>query len=155
MEFGDIIFEKKEGVAKITLNRAEKFNALDRKTCGEILSAFEDIEQDAAVKVVVIAANGKAFCTGADIEELAQLPMDTAEDYLRSVRGREVADVSLAIENCTRPVIAALQGMTLAGGIELMEACDIVIAADNIQIGDQHVNFNFIPGGGVLSGFPA
>lgn len=153
MEFTRIIFEKKDGVAKITLNRPDKYNALDLKSCSEILAAFDDIEQDTSTKVAVIASTGKAFCTGADIMELSELPTE-AGAYLRATRGREIPDVVAAIENCTKPVIAAIQGMALGGGLELVEACDLAIASEDARLGDQHINQGFIPGGGGTQRLP-
>ncbi len=142
MEFHNIILEKKERVAKITLNRPQVLNALDVETLQEIGAAVEDIENDSSVRVVVIAANGRAFCTGADLTGGSAAGW-SLDNFLRLWNR-----VFNAIENLSKPVIAAINGMALAGGLELVMVCDLAIAAEDAKLSDQHANYGLVPGGG-------
>jgi enoyl-CoA hydratase/carnithine racemase len=148
MQFGNIIFEKKEGVAKITLNRPDVLNALNVQTLQEIGAAVENIENDSSVRAVVITANGRAFCTGAD------LTGGGASDWSLVNFLRLWNKVFNAIENLSMPVIAAINGMALAGGLELVMVCDLAIAADNAKLSDQHANYGLVPGGGASQRLP-
>jgi len=155
MEFKDILFEKKDRVATITLNRPEKYNALSFNCYLEIMQAFENIEKDKEIKVVVIKSSGKAFCAGADLGDLGTVAggqkTGTVSEQPKPGGGRGPYEV---IEGCSKPVIAAVQGMALAGGLELLMVCDIVIASEQAKFGDQHANFGLIPGGGATQRLP-
>ena len=130
MKFKNIIFEKKDGVAKITLNRPDVMNALDPKTLEEMYAACEDIENDISVRVAVVTATGRAFCTGADLTGVATIPPDKPRDYFLRLWNKTFS----AIENLSVPVIAAVNGIALAGGLELVMVCDLAIAADNVKL---------------------
>lgn len=146
MNYKNIIFEKKHGVAKITLNRPEALNAMNRDMISEIGHALEDAEKDNEVRVVVITGNGRAFCVGVDLkhakEELGSL--SAQQEFFRFANRTLVNN----IENLSKPVIAAVNGFALAGGFELMLACDLVIASEDALIGDQHINFGLVGPGG-------
>jgi enoyl-CoA hydratase/carnithine racemase len=148
MQFDNIIFEKKAGVAKITLNRPDVLNALNAQTLQEIGASVENIENDSSVRVVVITANGRAFCTGAD------LTGGGASDWSLVNFLRLWNKVFNAIENLSMPVIAAINGMALAGGLELVMVCDLAIAGDNAKLSDQHANYGLVPGGGASQRLP-
>lgn len=150
MDFSNIIYEKKEGLAKITLNRPDVLNALGPKTLEEIGEALEDIENDISVRVVVITANGRAFCTGADLTGVASIPPDKPRDYFLRLWNK----VFSAIENMSVPVIAAVNGMAYAGGLELVMVCDLAIASEEAKLSDQHANRGLIPGGGASQRLP-
>lgn len=150
MDFSNIIYEKKEGLAKITLNRPDVLNALGPKTLEEISEALEDIENDISVRVVVITANGRAFCTGADLTGVASIPPDKPRDYFLRLWNK----VFSAIENVSVPVIAAVNGMAYAGGLELVMVCDLAIASEEAKLSDQHANRGLIPGGGASQRLP-
>ena len=150
MDFSNIIYEKKEGLAKITLNRPDVLNALGPKTLEEIGEALEDIENDISVRVVVITANGRAFCTGADLTGVASIPPDKPRDYFLRLWNK----VFSAIENVNVPVIAAVNGMAYAGGLELVMVCDLAIASEEAKLSDQHANRGLIPGGGASQRLP-
>lgn len=150
MDFSNIIYEKKEGLAKITLNRPDVLNALGPKTLEEIGEALEDIENDISVRVVVITANGRAFCTGADLTGVASIPPDKPRDYFLRLWNK----VFSAIENVSVPVIAAVNGMAYAGGLELVMVCDLAIASEEAKLSDQHANRGLIPGGGASQRLP-
>ncbi|MCK4827980.1 enoyl-CoA hydratase/isomerase family protein, partial [bacterium] len=146
MNYENIIFEKKNGIAKITLNRPEKSNAMNRDMILEIGDALKDAEKDDTIKIVVITGSGRAFCAGIDLkfakEELGNL---WQQQELFRLTNRTVTN---AIENLSKPVIGAINGFALAGGFELMPACDLVIASEEALIGDQHINFGLVGPGG-------
>ena len=148
MEFSNIILEKKAGMAKITLNRPQVLNALDTKTLQEMGAAVEDIENDSSVRVVVITANGRAFCTGADL--MGGGAADWSLDNFVRLWNR----VFNAIEDLSKPVIAAINGMALAGGLELVMVCDLAIAVEDARLSDQHANYGLVPGGGASQRLP-
>jgi enoyl-CoA hydratase len=150
MDFSNIVYEKKEGLAKITLNRPDVLNALDPKTLEEIGEALEDIENDISVRVAVITANGRAFCTGADLAGIASIPPDKPRDYFLRLWNK----VFSAIENVSVPVIAAVNGMAYAGGLELVMVCDLAIASEEAKLSDQHANRGLTPGGGASQRLP-
>ena len=145
MAFTNIILEKKDGVAKITLNRPKQLNALDGPTMEEIEAAIDDIEKDDSVKVVVITGSGRAFSAGADLSYV-EARLDQPEELAKYLQQfRKTCD---KIESLGKPVIAAINGFALAGGLELANACDLAIASEEARIGDQHAMFGLIPGGG-------
>ena len=148
MEYKTIIYEKKNGVAKITLNRPEALNTLNRTMFLEVGQALEEADKDANVRVVVITGSGKSFCAGVDLkfssEELKTL--QDQQDFFRL--GNSM--VLQRIEGLSKPVIAAVHGYCLAGGFEIMVSTDLVIAAEDARIGDQHINFALFGGGGCV-----
>jgi enoyl-CoA hydratase/carnithine racemase len=152
MNYESIVFEKKDGVAKITLNRPEALNALNKNMISEIGCALEDVEKDNMIRVVVVTGKGKAFCVGADLkfvkEELASLWKQ--QEFFRF--GNKT--LMNAIEDLGKPVVAAVNGFALGGGFELMQACDLVIASEDALIGDQHINFGLVGPGGTTQRTP-
>jgi len=150
MEFSNIVYEKKEGLAKITLNRPDVLYALDAKTLEEMIAAVDDIENDISVRVAVLTATGRAFCTGADLTGIANIPPDKPRDYFLRLWNKAFS----AIENASVPVIAAVNGMAYAGGLELVMVCDLVIASEDAKFSDQHANRGLVPGGGASQRLP-
>ena len=146
MNYEAIIYEKRNGIAKITLNRPEALNALNRAMITEIGNALEDAEQDNAVRVIIITGRGKAFCVGADLkfvkEELGSL-YDQQEFFRFGNR-----TLMNAIENLRKPVIAAVNGFAFAGGFEITLVCDLVFASEDAFLGDQHINYGLVGPGG-------
>lgn len=147
MDYENIIYEKRDRAAFIAFNRPKELNALNRKMVDEIGRALADAGSDNSVQALVITGRGKAFCAGVDLkfvkEECSSLA-DT-EGLFRFIN-RTVRD---PIEVLPKPVIAAVNGYALAGGFEIMLACDLVIASEKAIIGDQHTNFGLVgPGGG-------
>lgn len=144
MEFKFIIYEKSEGVATITLNRPDALNAFSREVVDEVLQAVEDIRNDENVRVVVLTGAGeKAFSAGADIK---------AMKGMNALRARELSlmgeKLCLAFENLEKPVIAAINGYALGGGLEVAMSCDLRIAAENARMGQTEINIGLIPGWG-------
>ncbi len=151
MAYTNIIVEKKEGIAKITLNRPKALNAIDETTLLDLLAAVEDIEKDGSVRVVILTGAGRAFCAGADLTFVKGRlghPL-LLEQYLRLFH-----KAANAVENLSKPVIAAVNGFALAGGLEFVQACDLAIVSDQAQLGDQHANYGLMPGGGGTQRLP-
>jgi len=144
MEFKFIIYEKSEGVATITLNRPEALNAFSKEVVEEILRALEDVKSDENVRVVVVTGAGeKAFSAGADIKAMAGMTALKAREL--SLMGENLC---LALENLEKPVVAAINGYALGGGLEVAMACDLRIASENARMGQTEVNIGLIPGWG-------
>src|ERR1700752_253916 len=146
----NVLYEKRNGIAYVTLNRPQVLNALNTPTWTDLRTAFEDARDDAAVRGVVLTGAGdKAFIAGADISELAHAPAIDAE---RSSRfGQAVLDL---IENLGKPVIAAVNGFALGGGCETAMACTIRIAVDSAKFGQPKVTLGLVRGGGGTQRLP-
>ncbi len=145
MEYTDILAEKTDGVGKITINRPDALNALAPDTHTQIQHALRDMDVDPAVKVIIITGTGRAFCTGADLKYIASL-VDTPAKIVDF--GQMFHDTTYLIEHMNKVVIAMVNGLCLAGGLEVMQACDLAYASEDARIGDQHAAFGLIPTGG-------
>jgi len=144
MEFKYIIYEKSEGIATITLNRPEALNAFSKELVEEVLQAVEDIRRDENVRVVILTGAGeKAFSAGADIKAMKGMNALKAREL--SLMGEKLC---LTFENLEKPVIAAINGYALGGGMEVSMACDFRIASENARIGQTEINIGLIPGWG-------
>jgi len=144
MEFKYIIYEKSEGIATITLNRPEALNAFSKEVVDEVLQALEDIKNDESVRVVILTGAGeKAFSSGADIKAMKGMNALKAREL--SLMGEKICS---ALENLEKPVIAAINGYALGGGLEVAMACDLRIASENAFMGQTEVNIGLIPGWG-------
>ena len=142
MAFENLLYEKRNGIAYVTVNRPEKLNALNRKTMEELHECFLDIERDDEVRAIILTGAGeRAFVGGADINELAALTPVEGQEF--SVRGQKVLDL---IEHLGKPVIAAINGYALGGGCELALACTLRIASENARLGQPEVKLGLIPG---------
>jgi enoyl-CoA hydratase len=143
MGYENLIVEERGAVAKITVNRPDKLNALNVRTREEILAAFKDLTGNANVRVVVITGAGdKAFIAGADISEFAGRTALEQREIMQRSRAFD------AMEDCPKPVIAMINGFALGGGCELAMACDIRIASAKAKFGQPEVKLGLIPGGG-------
>ena len=142
MSFDNLLLEKRDGVAIVTVNRPDKLNALNRKTMEELDAVFTALCADAEVRGVILTGSGeKAFVAGADIGELAaQSPVEGKEF---SLRGQRTLD---KIEGLGKPVIAAVNGFALGGGCELAMACHLRIASDNARLGTPEVKLGIMCG---------
>ena len=150
MGFKNLLYEKDSGIATITINRPKALNALNEETIPEFLSSLEDAERDEKVRVIVITGAGeKAFCAGLDLKTVKDISVVKAVEMSRL--GQKM---TLRIEELGKPVIAAINGYALGGGIELAMACDIRIASENARIGQTEVNVGLIPGWGGTQRLP-
>ena len=144
MEFKLIIYEKNEGIATITLNRPEALNAFSKEVVTEVLHVVEDARTDENIRVVILTGSGeKAFSAGADIK--AMIGMNALKARELSLMGEKLC---VAFENLEKPVIAALNGYALGGGLEVAMSCDIRIATETAKMGQTEVNIGLIPGWG-------
>jgi enoyl-CoA hydratase/carnithine racemase len=151
VEYTNIKLEKDNAAATIRLNRPDALNALSMELLEEFSHAVSNIGQDESIKALVIRGEGRAFCAGADLlffdsvrEDLARL-----NPYVQRLNG-----CLFQLEELPIPTIALVHGFALAGGLELVLACDMAIAAANARLGDQHANFGLIPGGGSTQRLP-
>ena len=145
-EFKRIIYEKVDGVAWITLNNPQRYNALDTEMRIELKNALEDAKKDDSVRVVVIRGSGKAFSAGADLKMLLELDPLSASKWHEEVGTSSV--LARLIREMPKPVIAMVHGYCLGGGFELATSCDLIIASEDAVLGQPEVNVGLIPGGG-------
>jgi len=142
-----IQLERRGAAAWLFLNRPDDMNALNPELGEVLLGHLKSLQKDPEVKVVVVTGNGRAFCAGADLKffkgAVDSEDEKSIHDFLTTLY-----DAFNLIENMPKPVIAAVNGMALAGGLELVLACDLVVAAEDAKFGDAHANFGLIPGGG-------
>lgn len=141
MTYTTILYEKKDGVAIITLNRPEKKNAINLVMSREIMQAFDTAAQDKEVGVAVFTGGPDCFCAGADLSAVQA-----------SGSGEPPVDPGMLdkIRDFPKPVIAAIGGHCIGGGLEMVMACDIRIAAETAKIGDGHIKMGLLgPAGGV------
>lgn len=145
MELRSVIYDKAGGVARVTLNRPAQMNAVSPELLEDLDRVCDDVERDPAVKVMTLTGAGRAFCAGADLKVVQELSPDPVRwrgflDLLHHVFNR--------IEALPQPVIAGINGLALAGGLELVLVCDLAVADESARIGDQHANFGLVAGGG-------
>lgn len=141
-----VIYEQRQNTAWIYLNRPDEMNAIGIDLLLGLKSALELAEKDGTIKVAVLSGKGKAFCAGANLKELLD-DIDT-----QGTPDKKLLDLSLELfaefESFSKPLIAALNGITLAGGLEIAMAADFIISSDQAKIGDAHANFGVLPGAG-------
>src|SRR5438552_15491159 len=148
--FENTLFEKRDAIAYVTVNRPKVLNALNMATMEELRRAFHSIKQDAEVRMVILTGAGeKAFIAGADISELARNNPVEAKAYTH--RGQSVLNL---IENLGKPVIACINGFALGGGCEIAMACTMRLASDNAKLGQREVKLGIIPGYGGTQRLP-
>ena len=142
MAYENLLIERRDVVAIVTVNRPDKLNALNDRTMSELDAAFQGLGEDRDVRGVILTGAGeKAFVAGADIGELsAQTPVEGRQ---RSLRGQAVLD---RIENLGKPVIAAVNGFALGGGCELALACHVRLAAEGARLGTPEVKLGIMCG---------
>jgi enoyl-CoA hydratase len=144
MNYENILLEKKDAIAYVTVNRPKVLNALNLATMEELRAAFLDIKDDASIRAAILTGSGeKAFVAGADIGELAKQGAVSAKEYTH--RGQSVLDL---MENLGKPVIACINGFALGGGCELALACTLRLASDTARLGQPEVKLGIMPGYG-------
>lgn len=140
-----VVVERRDDVRWLWLNRPERRNALDPRTALELDEAIDDAEADPDTSVVVVAGRGPSFCAGADLRHLHELAREGGDPL--PFLGRLSATFS-RIEQLGKPVVAAVHGHVVAGGLELALACDVVVARHGTMIGDGHVRNALLPAAG-------
>lgn len=145
MDYNNILIEHKEKIAVLTINRPNQLNALSKQTIAELSVAFKTLEADKNVRVIILTGSGeKAFVAGADIKEFFEF--DVAQGKELSAHGHQI--LFDLVENLSTPVIAAVNGFALGGGLELAMCCHFRIASDNAKLGLPEVTLGVIPGYG-------
>lgn len=151
-QFSDLVVENREAVSWVFLNRPQALNALSSVTMQQLRDVFEQLERRAETRVIVLSGIGRAFCAGADIgkefggsaEAAGNAP--TFLDY--------ATQMETALFALSKPLIAAVNGICVGGGLELALMCDFIVAAQSARLGDAHANFGAMPGGGATVRLP-
>lgn len=151
MNYENLLIAIENKIALVTLNRPTKLNALNKDTLAELHAAFSDLEKDDTIQVIILTGSGeKAFVAGADIAEFANF--SAQEGIQLAAEGHQ--KVFDHIENLKKPVIAAVNGFALGGGLELAMACHFRVASDNAKMGLPEVTLGLIPGYGGTQRLP-
>ncbi len=144
MTYSTLLYEKKEGVAIVTLNRPDKLNALNSTVYNELYDVFFSIGNDPEVKVAILTGAGeKAFAAGSDIAEMQNMGPQEIQHFMATIR-----KASDCIYWLTKPTIAAIHGYALGGGCELSLCCDLRICSEKARFGQPEINLGLIPGAG-------
>jgi len=141
MNFENVIVEKDDAIAVVTLNRPQALNALSYGLVKDLSLAMQELDQDPQVRAIIVTGGEKIFAAGADIKEMADRgPFDERVQERLAYRDK--------INKISKPVIAAVSGFALGGGCELAMSCDIIIASETARFGQPEVNLGIIPGSG-------
>lgn len=143
-----IVVERDGSTAIVKLNRPESMNAISRQLRDEVAKAFRDLQEDASVTAAILTGNGRAFCAGVDMKELAATGGFAAGNRGRSA---ELRDAMMAFD---RPIIGAINGAAITGGFEIALMCDLLIASPAARFADTHARVGVIPGWGLSQVLP-
>ena len=149
MTYKNILVEKKNGIATITMNRPAVLNALDIDTIEELTTAVNELEHDPTIHVAILTGKDKAFIAGADIKQMQTMSTIEAKTFATNAHR-----LLQNIENSRLPYIAAVNGYALGGGCEVMMACDLIIASTTAKIGQPEINLGIHPGFGGTQRLP-
>ena len=143
--YSTLLIQIENNICTVTINRPDKLNALNKTVISELGAAIDEVYTNPDIKTAIITGAGaKAFVAGADISEFLELSANQGEELAR--RGQQL--VFDKIENCPKPIVAAVNGFALGGGCELALACHFIYAAENAKFGQPEVNLGLIPGYG-------
>jgi len=143
MAYNTLLLEIVNNVALLKVNRPQALNALNQEVLFELLAAFQSLEKDDNVRVIILTGEGKAFVAGADIKEMVSLTAQEARRF--SKMGHTLMET---MGNIGKPIIAVVNGFALGGGMELALACDFIYASDDAKFGQPEINLGIIPGFG-------
>ena len=146
-DYQTILYETRAGAAWVTLNRPEALNAVSLELMGELDQALTAAEADPEVRVLVLTGTGRAFCAGADLKRVRDASVGRETGGMDGFLS-QFMDVCSHLEQLPMPVVAAVNGLALAGGLELVLCCDLVVAAESAKLGDAHANYGLVPGAG-------
>jgi len=150
VSYANILYTVQDGIARLTINRPDKLNALNRATVGEIGAAIDAFENDPSARALIVTGAGeKAFVAGADIAELAEQTPQGGKDY--SIYGQGILS---RLESSGKPTIAAINGYALGGGLELALSCHMRVASESAVLGLPEVTLAIIPGFGGTQRLP-
>ncbi len=144
-----VLTDISDGVAVMTLNRPEAYNALSRAMTTAIIQTLAELSANDAVRVIVLTGNGKAFTVGVDLKELSE-----GGGVLDSENLGEEAPLVTAFTECSKPIIGAINGFAVTGGFELALACDFLYAARSAKFADTHARVGIVPGWGISQKLP-
>ena len=144
-----ILKERIDSILLITLNRPEVLNAFNNEMFEELENSLKEVEEDKSIRAIIITGNGKAFASGGDLNEIKELNFETGMRKAR--KAQKLFDY---IENFPKPIIAAINGYALGGGLELAIACHLRIASENAKLGQPEINIGIIPGFGGTQRLP-
>jgi enoyl-CoA hydratase len=148
--YSTLLTQLENGIFTITINRPDKMNALNQQVMHDLNAVLDEVKINTDIKAAIITGAGnKAFVAGADISEFAGL---SQQDAMAFAKGGQ--DIFLKIENCSKPMVAAVNGFALGGGCELAMACHFRLASDNAKFGQPEVNLGLIPGYGGTQRLP-
>lgn len=150
-EYATIRFDKSNAIGTITLNRPNELNPLDDRTVEDLHACLDHIDADAEVELIIIRGEGRAFSAGGDLKKALTLHTDT--QWMSSI-GDNLRRFLERLERSDKVVIAVVSGLCVAGGIELILACDFILAADEAKFSDGHLNFSLLPGAGGTQRMP-
>jgi len=142
-DYRKVLYSVDEGIARVTLNRPEKRNALDDEMIGEIRHALAESAKGEAARVALITGAGNDFCAGADLAAIERLSRGTVMENVADAR--HLGDLFLEMRRHPRPIVAAVRGRALAGGCGLAMAADFVLAAESAQLGYPEIKIGFVP----------
>ncbi len=140
-----VLMNRHDGITVITLNRPDKLNALNAALCAALVEGLARAASDEATRVVVLTGAGRAFCAGVDLKELAG-ESGADEALVDAITAGPVTDALAAL---SKPLIAAVNGLAVTGGLELALACDVIIASTEARFADTHVRVGLLPGWGM------
>lgn len=141
--------QQTNGVLWLKLNRPQALNSLTLSLVEAMTTAIKDAQRDPDVHVIVLTGEGRAFCAGADLKDPARSRPESGAEFVKAIGA-----LTELIEASAQPVIAAINGIAVAGGLELVLACDLVIAAESARLGDAHSNYALFPGAGATVRLP-
>jgi len=152
MSYNDLLIEHRGQVSWLYLNRPQALNAISIACMGELRAALTELRDREETRVIVLSGKGRAFCAGADLT--GTLPDPTAPPSPKKTFADVASEMEVVFNALTKPVIAALNGITCGGGLEMALMCDFMVAAESAKIGDAHANFGAMPGGGATVRLP-